>query len=313
MIFLKELLQNIYTTVDHEAGYSHPEKLYKAVKEYGITKKHVKNFLSTQKSYTVHKKANYKYKRRQTTSPRINNLFQADLMIMDKIYRQNSHFKVLLVVIDVLSRYLYVYPLKSKSGLEVAKAFDNLFAKVNPPVRFLQTDRGLEFYNRHVKAILKKYNVKLFSTYSHLKASVVERVIGTLRSKIQRYLTHNNTNKYINVLPEIVNSYNNTIHSRTKFKPSEANESNQLEIWHNSFDKFFKMNKKVKQKFFKNDYVRILINKGPFVKGSSKTFSEKIYVINDVIKSIPIMYKLEDSNGIVNGSFYNEELIKVTV
>lgn len=86
---MKELLTNLYTTADHEAGYSHPEKLYKAVKEYGVTKNQIKEFLSKQKSYTLHKKANYKYKRRPTTSPRINNLFQADLMIMDKIYRQN--------------------------------------------------------------------------------------------------------------------------------------------------------------------------------------------------------------------------------
>lgn len=219
----------------------------------------------------------------------------------------------MLVVIDVLSRYLYVFPVKSKSGEEIARALDSLFLKVNPPVRYLQTDRGKEFYNRHVNSVLKKYNVKLFSTYSHLKASVVERAIGTLRQRIQRYLTHNNTNKYIDNLSAIVKAYTNTVHSRTKKRPSEVNEANQLEVWHNSFDKFFIVNNKQKQNFFKNDYVRILINKGPFEKGSSKTFSEKIYVVNDVINSIPIMYKLEDANGIVHGSFYNEELIKVTV
>lgn len=142
---------------------------------------------------------------------------------------------------------------------------------------------------------------------------MAEAVIKTLRGKIQRYLTYHNSKRYLDALPSIVSSYNDTIHSRTGIAPRLVNESNQLEIWHRNFGDFFKKNKKQKQKFHINDFVRILLNKSIFEKGSNKTYSNSIYTIAEVINSIPIMYKLKDKDGIVQGSFYNNELIKVPI
>lgn len=109
-------------------------------------------------------------------------------MSIENLHRSNSYFKFLLVVIDVLSRYAFVVPLKNKSGIEVAKALDSIF-KVRP-CKFLQSDLGTDFYNQNVSKVLKSYNITLFSTYSNVKASCVERLIQTLRRRIHRVITH---------------------------------------------------------------------------------------------------------------------------
>lgn len=310
---MKDLLLQVYSDPKHSAGFSYPQKLYQAVKPYGVTKNQVHHFLAGQNSYTQHKQGYYKYLRRPVTSPTINNLLQADLMVIEKYHRTNSHYKYLLIVIDVLSRFLHIFPLKSKQGKEIAPILDQLFSSLTPKVNYFQTDFGKEFHNKFVDVIMKKHHVKLFSTHSKVGASVAERVIKTIRSRLQKFLTHNKTTKFIHIIQDIVDSYNNTTHSRHSMKPKDVNQANQLQVWHSSFGKFFRKNKKQVRKFKVNDFVRILITKNIFEKGSDKTFSNTIYTVADVINSIPVMYKLRDSHGIVAGSFYNEELIKVNI
>lgn len=309
LFLFKDTLKQIYEDPKHEASFSNPRKLFNAVKDKHISKKTVKTFLESQDSYTKHRQAKYKYARRIVTSPTINFRWQGDLMVLDKIYRQNYFYKYILILVDVLSRYAYAIPLKTKSGPEVAKAFDELFSKVK--CKFLQVDLGTEFHNRHVKVIMKKHNVEMYSTYSNVKACIAERFVRTLREKIYKYLVHNRTKSYISSLQDIVDSYNSSVHSRTKLRPRDTCFQNQMVAWHNSFDK--QLQRKSKIRFKLHDYVRILINKKVFEKSTSQTFSNTVYQIQEVVNSVPVTYKLKDTNGQVVGSFYNEELCKVTV
>ena len=59
------------------------------------------------------------------------------------------------MIIDVFSKYGYAIPLKTKTGIAVAGTLKNLFKKHSPPA-MLWTDKGKEFYNKHVAEILKK-------------------------------------------------------------------------------------------------------------------------------------------------------------
>lgn len=51
-----------------------------------------------------------------------------------------------------------------------------------------------------------------FSTYGDAKAAVVERWNRTLKEKMSRYFTAENTLKYIDILQSLVHAYNHTRH-----------------------------------------------------------------------------------------------------
>ena len=72
--------------------------------------------------------------------------------------------------------------------------------------------------------MLKKNDVELcISENEEVKASIVERFNRTLKTRIWKYFTaHNDTRRYIDVLPQLVNAYNNTTHSSTKMKPAQV-------------------------------------------------------------------------------------------
>jgi len=54
-----------------------------------------------------------------------------------------------------------------------------IFAQNIP--NLLHVDQGTEFYNKHFEALVKKHNIKMYTTFSVLKATIVERVIRTIK------------------------------------------------------------------------------------------------------------------------------------
>ena len=83
----------------------------------------------------------------------------------------NRGFRYLLTVIDVFSKYGWMLPLKDKTGKSVADAFKDIFKKSKRKSEKLWTDKGREFYNKHVKEL----GVELYSTENEEKSSVVGR------------------------------------------------------------------------------------------------------------------------------------------
>lgn len=57
---------------------------------------------------------------------------------------QNMHFKYILVILDVFSRFLLLRTLKSKWSAEVASILLQVFSDIGPPLR-VQSDQGTEF------------------------------------------------------------------------------------------------------------------------------------------------------------------------
>src|SRR5436190_20047320 len=84
-----------------------------------------------------------KIPRNQYTVFKPNELWQADLNDMRGISKHNKGVNYLLTVIDVFSKMLWVKPLKTKSGTEVAKAFKQILKNGANVRRCLQTDKGL--------------------------------------------------------------------------------------------------------------------------------------------------------------------------
>jgi hypothetical protein len=176
----------------------------------------------------------------------------------------------------------------------------------------LQTDQGTEFLYRGLQSYLKGKRITFFTLKSDKKAAIAERVIRTLKEKIYRYMEEKNSERYIDVLPDLVASYNDTYHKSIKMAPSEVTEANEGEVLENLYgDAWASDKKKKKPKFKVGDFVRISKVKGVFEKGYVGNWTEEIFIV-DLVKTsaIPqVMYKLRDWNGDkLEGSFYDKEL-----
>ena len=178
--------------------------MYRALKERGknkISSKQVQEWLSLQHVYTLHKPARRHYKRSRVIVPGIDAQFQADLVDVQSMSRYNKGFNYLLTCIDILSKYAWVIPLKTKQGQELVKAFRTILSSGRKPLK-LQTDKGTEFLNHQFQKFLRDNNIEFFTVNSGLKASVVERFNRTFKNKMYKYVTAKNTLSYIDVLPE---------------------------------------------------------------------------------------------------------------
>ena len=69
---------------------------------------------------------------------------------------------------------------------------------------------------------LKINNIEMYSTYNEGKSVVADRFIRTLKNKIFKYMTAIQPNIYFDVLHDIVDKYNNTIHRTINMKPIEV-------------------------------------------------------------------------------------------
>ena len=120
--------------------------------------------------------------------------------------KYNKGIKYLLAVMDIFSKFVWIVPLKRKTGQEVANAFSRILKERRPCETWV--DRGLEFYNKDVQKL-----TKLYSTENEDKSCVIERFNRTIKEKMFKYFSANNTRKYVDVLDLLVNQYNNSIHS----------------------------------------------------------------------------------------------------
>ena len=60
-----------------------------------------------------------------------------------------------------------------------------------------------------------------------IKAAVVERFNRTLKQKMYRYFTAKRTRRYVDVLPDLVHSYNNNHHRSIGMAPMEVTADNE--------------------------------------------------------------------------------------
>ena len=218
----------------------------------------------------------------------------------------NRGIKYLLAVIDVFSKYGYLIPLKDKMGKYVASALKTIFKKRKPEKMWV--DKGKEFYNKDVKEL-----IELYSTENEEKSSVVERWIRTMKERMWKYFTDNNTNHYVNILPDLVEDYNDTRHSSIKMTPVEASKKkNELTVWRNLYPEHLEI-RDIKPNFSIVEKVRISKKKKTFEKGYTTRWTEEIFTIVEVKHTSPVTYKIADLNGEeIRGSFYEPELQKTS-
>ena len=324
----EEIISRAYFDPKHAAGYASAGKVYLALRKR-ISLGKIKKFLQTLESYTVLKQVKGKFVKSKVVSPHIDYMWDADTASMtfyekkdEKIAKQhNDGYRHFLVVIDVFSRFLWTKPLKTLKAGETETAIRQILRNRKPLK--LRTDMGSEFHNNKVNDLLKAKSVDHVFTLNEGKANYAERVIQTVKNRMGRYLEEKETYRWIDVLPQITEAYNNTYHSGIRMKPTDVTAKDEFDIWKFNYEKIpkpkVKRKPQPKRKLYElniGDYVRLSGYKHPFDKSAfSHSWTTELFIVVDrrtvsgTAKYKVIDYGRED----IRGEFYEKELQKVYI
>lgn len=252
----------------------------------------IQNTLNTFSAYSLHKSKRKNFSRRRTFVPGPWHSVQADLIEYSnsKMAHANNNYRFILIIIDCFTKKVFARPLKTKKAIETAKAIDEILSSLPWPVAFFMSDQGGEFNlrNAHIHNVLvKKHRVKVYTLSGKTKASIVERAIRTLKTRLARYFTESGTTRWLNVLDNIVNNYNNTFNRSIGMTPNNVSLENADQVRQRLYGK---ANVKPDCKLKLNDLVRIPLEKNLFSKGYERSWTIHTYLISRVHSSHGVCY-----------------------
>ena len=285
-------LHNLYYNIKSPVAYSSYSKLYPQIKreaKYHITSKYLRNWLSKQESYTTFGPARRTFRRPKVLAFSKNYQWDSDTANMVKYKSDNNDYAYFVVFIDIFTRYLYTAPLKSLRAEEMVLVFQNLIREIDEKPKILRTDQGSEYKNRPFNRLLNENKIKHLYTYYETKANYAERVIKTIKNKIMKYLSENETLRWIDILSDLTYGYNNSIHRSIKMSPKDAKSKNQYLLWKFQYD-----NMKYPKSFFsfkkqyKNPKLIQTLNKKKFkfnISDRVKISHLKICLIKNILRN----------------------------
>ena len=233
-----------------------------------------------------------------------------------------------LVIVDNLSSFVWILPLKTKSAEAVEKCFAALFPIRSPTI--LTSDSGTEYTNNTIGSLCKQFDVVQHYAPPPLKASVnytliylktyaiyyidfqtAELYVKLIKRKIHRHFQLNSTRRYIDILQDLVYSLNTRYVHSIGMAPIEVTIYNQELVFKRRYSHLENVEED-KPKYKIGDKVRIRLIKNGFIKGYLPNYSTNIYTVNNVSVVPPIfMYKLLDNeNDPINGRWNQHEIIK---
>lgn len=340
-----EILRKAYYDLDSGVGFGGLQALQRYGRKFGISPSDTQKWLLKQKHYRKFQPVRRSFRRKQTFVNGLDEQWQGDLADMQKWSKQNRGYRYILFCIDILSRYVFAEPLKSKDYVDVIRGFKSILDKSGRKPFRLQTDQGTEFLGAHFQAYLKSLGIDHFYTHQETKSAVVERVIRTIMGKIWQAMDSQETRKWIDLLQPAVRGYNRSTHRSIGIAPSQVGYANSQDVWrylyHKSKEvpppsssqnvgkleqsvlpkegegekKAAKKGVKKKGPLFKvGDPVWIYNKKAyknAFEKGyKSKWLTDEIFIVKRVLgQEPPYTYKLENQQGeIVPGQFYESQI-----
>jgi len=109
------------------------------------------------------------------------------MLDVQTLAKYNDMQRYILSVVNVISIYLHLIPVKTKSGSSVAWAFRSIFHDDELHCRvWLRTDKGKEFLNKQFQGVLLEEGIHLLvCEYRDVKCAVVERAHRAIRDTLQ--------------------------------------------------------------------------------------------------------------------------------
>jgi hypothetical protein len=335
---IKQTINDTYH--DPSRGYINPLAIFRKLREQyaNIRLSDCRDVIGRDETYQRHRKV-YKTVGRSNTAAvhSVLSYFQLDLTGPYDNPVLNRGYTYILAVVDGASKYLITVPLKNKSGAIVAKGIEQAINEIdalriasgltNERIR-IQSDNGSEFISKESQKVFNDNNV------IHLRSeaqrpesnSLVERVQQTLKGILYRFMSANNTKKWIDVLEMATDNINSNIHSATGKKPIDVinDEKNARSGALESIEKKNEESMRVKGRLFERlhvgDSVRLVLPKNErqvvnITRGYLKQWGKRVYTIHRAINpgKPNERFILADGDTVFMNQHKRDDLLKIVV
>ena len=162
----------------------------------------IKEWLKGTDSYTLHKQPKFPRPRNPTFAYQKWYQFQIYPIDLGNLVKENDSNRYLLTAIDIFTRFAFVEPLKNKAAKTFIEGFESIMKRAKQiPSRILA-----EIRNKLFQAYCKNNNILLLHSNNFVHAPFVERFNRTLKNLMFKYMTQENTDRYIDPLPFLVHT-----------------------------------------------------------------------------------------------------------
>ena len=283
-----DVIKNIYFD---RSGFGSVATTFKdaKAKEPSITLNDVKEFF----------KNNVEVKKKQRginsfVAPYNNHTYQVDIFFMGKTDFENTQkFRAGLVLIDVLSKYAVVVPIKSKEAPDVIAGTMEALNKMKEKPQLIYTDDERAIAGDEFKQFIEGEGIELYRTRNH--PAFAERFIRTFKDKLFKRVEADEKKgkeniQWIDYIFEIMLTYNNKdIHSATGMTPNKArNKDNEFRARLNILMKARK--EKMYPEIKVGDKVKIIRKKAITEKERTSNFLQGEYTVEEITQSLGQTY-----------------------
>ena len=314
----RKTLLSIYHDIGSAGAFGSVQNIirqFRKIKpEVPISANEVRLFLTHQTPHSLHGPSRINYKTNLIYAPRVGYHWQADLADVSNIGEHNENHNFILVIVDILSKFMYTEPLLTKSAHNVRNAFLHIFKRCGDKPRVIDSDAGLEFNNRKVQTLFAKHKIRHFNTYGDKKSAIAERGVRTLKNLLYRQFEFRLARTWLKILKPTTETYNANLHRSIRMSPNEAIlPENAVRLSEQVYEKLVNT-KRVKSTLKKGDFVRLNLKLGPFVKSYEAEWSRELlkiwkgpfYPNGGRLPMYKVEYAWHDDK--VKGSFYEKEL-----
>ena len=142
---------------------------------------------------------------------------------------QDGGIRYFLFVVYLFFNFARAVTVYFKDYKAITHAFGQHFTPENPRhLRRLQTDKGKEFVNLNVQALIKLHIIQHFASNSELKAAVMERLNLT---RIWTYLSHRETLCWVDVILDLINAYNHSLYRSIGMAQADVQSKYKTRFW----------------------------------------------------------------------------------
>ena len=268
-----KLIRGVY--YDADDGFGSINDTYKQLHRIlnTITLNGVNDFLNRQKSRQTETYRGFNSYVAKEPSQEV----QVDIADFTRSAEVNDGYRYAFVAVDIFTKICHAVPIKDRKPAESIRALNEVLDKIGV-MKTLYHDNEGSWSSTEFKILINPHSIKQIITST--PPPFAERMVQTIKHMIHQRLEglEISKEKWVDILPSALNTYNNTSRPTTGMKPDDAvKSSNHFDVWLNIHSEATYNSKYMPIKV--GDEVRTYVKPKSMKKGTDSVWSKEVFEI----------------------------------